>query len=128
MIYEQLYKPQNSYGQNVYDLMNYNGLVSSAKLVKASIEELTKTILRYKYIRCMHLCEIAERTWKMLDDECGIMRKHYPGLMYSFDDSLSVPQDVLMSYKAMFAKIMRLNKRIRMLNRMAHRYKTELNK
>ena len=31
MIYEQLYKPQNSYGQNVYDLMDYNGLVSSAK-------------------------------------------------------------------------------------------------
>ena len=48
MVGDELKEPQNSYGMNVYDLMNYHGLSTSAKLVEQVVEALQREIRKLK--------------------------------------------------------------------------------
>lgn len=48
MVGDELKEPQNSYGMNVYDLMNYHGLSTSAKLVEQVVGALQREIRKLK--------------------------------------------------------------------------------
>ena len=48
MVGDELKESQNSYGMNVYDLMNYHGLSTSAKLVEQVVGALQREIRKLK--------------------------------------------------------------------------------
>lgn len=48
MVGDELKEPQNSYGMNVYDLMAYHGLTTSATLVKNVVDALQREIRKLR--------------------------------------------------------------------------------
>ena len=57
MVGDELKESQNSYGMNVYDLMNYHGLSTSAKLVEQVVGALQREIRKLKKDKA-ELCEM----------------------------------------------------------------------
>ena len=67
MVGDELNEPQNSYGMNVYDLMAYHGLTTSATLVKNVVDAMQREICKLRKDKV--------DLWKMCGIDPGTKRK-----------------------------------------------------
>ena len=71
MVGDELKQPQNSYGFNVYDLMKYHGLTTSAELVNTAVESLQREVCKLrkdKETLCskLGLTKDGKKPWKQV--------------------------------------------------------------